>query len=573
MAGKGAETTLGILGSVLDIAGPLLLGPGSESIPFGNPFRAAAESLRSKREKEGLLQTLSQFPETQPLLDLGAAIMGGGQGMASGIMPGEVGGIPVGPTSVPAISGANIPQAPLDPSVPLPTSTGVPSTLDQALKLSTPSSSSPLQDIVKYASQQTGIEPNLIAAIINQESGGKTNAVSPAGAQGLMQLMPETARSLGVTDPNDPVQNVMGGSKYLRQMMDRYGGDITKALAAYNAGPGNVDKYGGVPPFAETQNYVPSVLEKAGRGDLLSSLKMREVSGPKSSKSLLQALSQGGQSPQGSQIGNLPVSFLKTAAENDILDPETFRKILFSQSQQKPSSGSDLLEKLILQDQRRQDRLEQMDIQNQMRQDNMQMFNKLMTERQSTLTEKRQSYLTPAQQEEMGRYDSMLSGLRTLPDSLPEGAFGAAATAKIPGVGGYLATKNYPQIAQLDKQLKSLVASKAFLDGGKNLTGIERDLTFGTAPSLFDAPEFYPQIKKNYESRIRLMQLGAAYSMATTGKKDVSGVVSDEELENYSLFRDALRQDGRKALSDPAMKQLMGDLGIDGLIIDFKKAQ
>lgn len=113
------------------------------------------------------------------------------------------------------------------------------------------------------------VDPDLARAVMRCESGGNPNAVSSAGAIGLMQLMPGTARGLGV-DPKDPRRNLEGGIKYLAQLADKYDRNYVKTLAAYNAGSGRVDSYGGVPPFPETQRYVQNVLalyRKYSRGD------------------------------------------------------------------------------------------------------------------------------------------------------------------------------------------------------------------------------------------------------------------------------------------------------------------
>ena len=120
-----------------------------------------------------------------------------------------------------------------------------------------------LDEIFTKASERYGVPVNLLKAVAKAESNFRPDAVSSCGAQGVMQLMPSTARSLGVDDAFDPEQNIMGGAKYLGGLLDRYG-DPKLALAAYNAGSGNVAKYGGIPPFQETRNYVERVMGYAG---------------------------------------------------------------------------------------------------------------------------------------------------------------------------------------------------------------------------------------------------------------------------------------------------------------------
>jgi soluble lytic murein transglycosylase-like protein len=112
------------------------------------------------------------------------------------------------------------------------------------------------------AALRHGLDPDLVVAVAAVESGFRPAAVSPKGAQGVMQLMPGTARDLGVTDPLDPAANVDAGTRYLRDLLARFDGDLSKALAAYNAGPGAVARHQGVPPFRETRDYVQKVLRR-----------------------------------------------------------------------------------------------------------------------------------------------------------------------------------------------------------------------------------------------------------------------------------------------------------------------
>jgi soluble lytic murein transglycosylase-like protein len=114
--------------------------------------------------------------------------------------------------------------------------------------------------LIRANAAACGLDPALVEAIVDNESGFDARATSRAGAIGLMQLMPQTAAALGVTDPYDPAQNIRGGTRYLRGLLERFGGNVELAIAAYNAGPAAIEKYGGLPPYAETKTYLRNVL-------------------------------------------------------------------------------------------------------------------------------------------------------------------------------------------------------------------------------------------------------------------------------------------------------------------------
>lgn len=132
--------------------------------------------------------------------------------------------------------------------------------VQQAEKSRSDVSDPELARTIHAAAAKYAVDPKLVSAVAEVESGGDQSAVSSAGAVGVMQLMPETAAGLGV-NPYDMKSNVEGGTKYLREMLDTFDGDVKKAVAAYNAGPNAVKAYGGIPPYAETQNYVNNVLD------------------------------------------------------------------------------------------------------------------------------------------------------------------------------------------------------------------------------------------------------------------------------------------------------------------------
>jgi soluble lytic murein transglycosylase-like protein len=129
-----------------------------------------------------------------------------------------------------------------------------------AIAAQSPSSATSLQEAVLGSSERYRLDPDLVNSVIRAESGFNPRAVSPKGAQGLMQLMPQTATNLGVTNAFDPKANVDGGTRYLRELLERYNFDLVKALAAYNAGPQRVQRYGGVPPYYETRAYIARIV-------------------------------------------------------------------------------------------------------------------------------------------------------------------------------------------------------------------------------------------------------------------------------------------------------------------------
>lgn len=146
---------------------------------------------------------------------------------------------------------------------PQPVTQGEKGNFTQALQKALRKAGNSFDSIFQEAGEKWGLPPALLKAVALVESNLNPRAVSRAGAQGLMQLMPSTARSLGVKNPFDPRENIFGAARYLRSLLDRFDGNIRLALAAYNAGPGAVEKYNGVPPFPETQKYLQRVLEAA----------------------------------------------------------------------------------------------------------------------------------------------------------------------------------------------------------------------------------------------------------------------------------------------------------------------
>ncbi len=173
-----------------------------------------------------------------------------------------------GPTALP--SGSDVPAPPASlgplptgplPTGPLPTGPLAPLPVMPA----SVSSAAGIDGLVQKYAAAHGLEPALVKAVIKTESDGNPRCVSRAGAMGLMQLMPANVKEAGISDPFDPEQNISAGTKQLSELLGQYHGDLDLALAGYNAGPGNVHKYGGVPPFAETRQYIQRVRAAMGQ--------------------------------------------------------------------------------------------------------------------------------------------------------------------------------------------------------------------------------------------------------------------------------------------------------------------
>lgn len=167
-----------------------------------------------------------------------------------------------GPTTLPSGSDVTAPPASLGP---LPTVLTGPLAPLPVMPAFVSSSASGIDGLIQKYAAQHGLEPALVKAVIKTESDGNPRCVSRAGAMGLMQLMPANVKEAGISDPFDPEQNISAGTKQLADLLGQYHGDLDLALAGYNAGPGNVHKYGGVPPFTETRQYIQRVRAAMGK--------------------------------------------------------------------------------------------------------------------------------------------------------------------------------------------------------------------------------------------------------------------------------------------------------------------
>lgn len=162
--------------------------------------------------------------------------------------------------------GVSVPPASLGPLPPLPVQGGGQHLVPLSPVPTHTAGAGTYDDLIQKYADKHGLAPALVRAVIKTESDGNPRCVSRAGAMGLMQLMPDNVKEAGISDPYDPEQNIAAGTQQLAGLMKQYGGDLDLALAGYNAGPGNVKKYGGVPPFSETQTYIRRVRAAMEKG-------------------------------------------------------------------------------------------------------------------------------------------------------------------------------------------------------------------------------------------------------------------------------------------------------------------
>jgi soluble lytic murein transglycosylase-like protein len=235
------------------VAGPALTQPApSAAVTAPNPTPD-----RSQIADQWQRGAVADAWEQNALSDVMKGVSQAGAGVQSALsqVPQQAQGLVSNLTALPGAQ----PQSSAQPAP-----AGIPAPQPTQGQVATVAGGGDLQSYARQAAQRYGVDPDIFQRQIQQESGFNPTAQSPAGAQGVAQFMPETARGMGV-DPSDPYASLDGAARLMRQNLDRYGGDYPKALAAYNAGPGNVDKYGGVPPFAETQTYVKNILGGIGQ--------------------------------------------------------------------------------------------------------------------------------------------------------------------------------------------------------------------------------------------------------------------------------------------------------------------
>jgi soluble lytic murein transglycosylase-like protein len=211
---------------------------------------------------------VGELPVIQRLQQLQALIESAGK-VAAGMPVGTPEGTPTGAAGVQGY-GAPADGADFASTLQAATGAGAAGTADASFSPLSATAPAPgegeagqYEALVEQAAARNGLDPAVLHGLIQQESGFDPSAASSAGAAGLTQLMPATASSLGVANPLDPAESIEGGARYLSEMMSRFGGNTADALAAYNAGPGAVQQYGGVPPYAETESYVEKVLGNA----------------------------------------------------------------------------------------------------------------------------------------------------------------------------------------------------------------------------------------------------------------------------------------------------------------------